>query len=77
MSNEFEAELDQLPIWVRRLYSDDEAQRVYAAMRLTSLGVDLTPVVPQLQEALQDSDAQIRKLAAYVLAHVGRARDAA
>jgi len=66
--------LDRL---LRRLYCPDEAVRVHAAFRLTGSGVDAEAVRPALEAALRDSDAHVRRLAAWVLARLGQARHAA
>jgi hypothetical protein len=77
MSDEIGPDAEQLARWVRRLRHPDATRRVYAAMRLTAPGLDLACVMPALREALLDADAEVRKLAAFVLGRVGKERDAA
>ncbi len=76
MRDRLDSDGERITRWVRRLSGGDEARRVHAAMRLSSPGLDLSPVMPALQEALRDADPQVRKLAAYVLGQVGKERDA-
>jgi HEAT repeat protein len=53
-----------------RLRSTDELVRVQAAVRLTGSGVDPAVVRPGLEAALADSDAHVRRAAAWVLARL-------
>ena len=55
-----------------RLHSTDELVRVQAAVRLTGSGVDPALVRPGLEAALTDSDADVRRAAAWVLARLPR-----
>jgi hypothetical protein len=57
-----------------RLCSLDELVRIQAAVRLTGSGVETALVRPGLEAALASSDADERRLAAWVLARLpGRA----
>ena len=55
---------------LQRLHSTDELVRIQAAVRLTGSGVDPAVVRPGLEAALADSDAHVRRAAAWVLARL-------
>lgn len=65
-------EADVAGKWLRRLRRGDAAVRALAAMRLTASGVDLGPVMEELRAAVGDADAEVARLAAWVLARAGR-----
>jgi hypothetical protein len=58
--------------WLRQLRGADEVVRAHAAMRLTTPGLDAEAARAGLREALQDADAEVRRLAAWVLARGAR-----
>lgn len=55
----------------RRLRADDLAVRVHAAIVLSELGQSANAIEPDLIEALNDADADIVRIAAWVLGYVG------
>jgi HEAT repeat protein len=61
----------------RRLRSADVVVRLHAAVALTERGAEAAEAVPALRAALRDEDAQVRRLAAWVLGHTGGAEAAA
>jgi hypothetical protein len=67
----------KLAKWLDRLRSPDEARRIHAAIRLTTPGLDVRDAVPVLEAALSDPDAEVGKLAAWVLARIKPAAAAA
>jgi len=62
-----EERLDRL---MGRLRSHDDAIRIHAALRLTGPGIDPTRARPALTDALNDADAEVRRLAAWALARL-------
>ncbi len=56
-----------------RLRAPDQAVRVHAAVRLTAADVDAGAVRPGLEQALDDPDAHVRRLAGWVLARLAGA----
>jgi HEAT repeat protein len=57
---------------LQRLHSTDELVRIQAAVRLTGSGVDAVAIRPQLEAALTDNAAHVRRLAAWVLTRLPR-----
>ncbi len=72
MSEPRKLSLEQHQNLLSRLRCADELVRVQAAMRLSGSGVDGSVVRPELEVALTDADAHVRKLAAWVLARLAQ-----
>ena len=70
MSEPRNLSLEQHQSLLFRLRCADELVRVQAAMRLSGSGVDPAVVRPELEAALADADAHVRRLAAWVLARL-------
>lgn len=58
--------------WAGQLKDKDPEIRRYACRQLAELGPAATPAIPQLIEALQDSDEMTRGLAAVALGDIGK-----
>jgi hypothetical protein len=60
-----------------RLRHPEDAIRVHAALRLAGPGIQPELVRAALEQALTDPDAHVRRLAAWVLARLAPAQQAA
>ena len=61
----------EIALALPQLRSEDVEQRRSAAMRLFSLGTSAQGAVPELLQALKDSDGLVRMFAASALGHIG------
>lgn len=64
---------EQMGRWLRQLRGPDDLLRTHAALRLTGPGIDVEAVRLAMREALQDENAEVRRLAVWVLGRLGQA----